>query len=226
MLNWSLIDTILLDMDGTLLDLHYDNHFWLEYLPAEYAAKNGLSIAQARQHLIALFAAQQGTLNWYCVDYWSHALDTDIGQLKHNIAEKIAILPSTLDFLDAAKQSGRHVWLVTNAHHKSLNLKLERTGIDKYFSNIVCSHDYQAPKESPLFWERLNAKHPFNPASSLMVDDSQSVLSAAQHYGIGHILTIAAPDSKRPNREGLSFPALESFNQIMPIPQWKFDNGK
>ena len=24
------VDTILLDMDGTLLDLHYDNHFWME----------------------------------------------------------------------------------------------------------------------------------------------------------------------------------------------------
>ncbi|HBT55971.1 MAG TPA: haloacid dehalogenase, partial [Pseudomonas sp.] len=34
MLNWNAIDTVLLDMDGTLLDLHFDNHFWLEHMPA------------------------------------------------------------------------------------------------------------------------------------------------------------------------------------------------
>ena len=34
MLNWSKIDTVLLDMDGTLLDLHYDSHFWLNVIPA------------------------------------------------------------------------------------------------------------------------------------------------------------------------------------------------
>ena len=33
-LAWRDIDTVLLDMDGTLLDLHYDNHFWLE--PVSY----------------------------------------------------------------------------------------------------------------------------------------------------------------------------------------------
>ena len=27
------VDLVLLDMDGTLLDLHYDSHFWLDYVP-------------------------------------------------------------------------------------------------------------------------------------------------------------------------------------------------
>ncbi|HNG60363.1 MAG TPA: haloacid dehalogenase, partial [Cellvibrionaceae bacterium] len=40
MIPWQAIDTLLLDMDGTLLDLHYDNYFWLEYLPRAFAAKN------------------------------------------------------------------------------------------------------------------------------------------------------------------------------------------
>ena len=38
MLDWQDIHTVLLDMDGTLLDLHFDNHFWLEHLPKRYAA--------------------------------------------------------------------------------------------------------------------------------------------------------------------------------------------
>ena len=41
LLPWSGIDTILLDMDGTLLDLHYDNHFWQVYVPEKFAEKPG-----------------------------------------------------------------------------------------------------------------------------------------------------------------------------------------
>jgi len=39
-INWSEIDTILLDMDGTLLDLNFDLHFWMEYLPLVLANKH------------------------------------------------------------------------------------------------------------------------------------------------------------------------------------------
>ena len=46
-LPWSDIDTVLLDMDGTLLDLHFDNHFWLEHLPQRYAELHGVSRAMA-----------------------------------------------------------------------------------------------------------------------------------------------------------------------------------
>ena len=41
--DWENIETVLLDMDGTLLDLHFDNHFWLQHVPVCYAEKHGLS---------------------------------------------------------------------------------------------------------------------------------------------------------------------------------------
>jgi putative hydrolase of the HAD superfamily len=218
MLDWTAVETVMLDMDGTLLDLYYDNHFWLSHLPQHYAGRHGLDLASAREQLISRFASQHGTLNWYSVDFWSHALELDIGLLKHETAELIAIRPSTLDFLQALRQSGRATWLVTNAHHKSLNLKLDRTGIGQYFDRIICSHDFDAPKESQDFWQRLRGQEPFDPARSLLIDDSISVLASAKTYGIGQLLTIAQPDSQRPVREGLGFPALHSFAEIMPIP--------
>jgi len=208
----------MLDMDGTLLDLYYDNHFWLSHLPQHYADRHGLSLEAARERLIGQFASQHGSLNWYCVDFWSATLGLDIGLLKHETAELIAIRPSTLDFLEALRQSGRAAWLVTNAHHKSLSLKLDRTGIGQYFDRIICSHDFSAPKESQDFWQRLRVQEPFEPARSLLIDDSTSVLASAHAYGIGQLLTIAQPDSQRPAREGLGFPALTSFAEIMPIP--------
>lgn len=218
MLNWALVDTVLLDMDGTLLDLHYDNHFWLTHLPRHYAEQRGLSFELAATELYARFAAEQGTLNWYSVDFWSESLGVDVGAIKHETAERIAIRPSTLDFLDAVAASGREAWLVTNAHHKSLSLKLDRTGIGRHFQRIICSHDFAAPKEAQEFWQRLQAQEPFDPARSLMVDDSIAVLESALRFGIGQVLTIAQPDSQRPVREDLSLPALHSFADIMPIP--------
>ena len=70
-LAWSTIDTVLLDMDGTLLDLHYDNHFWMEHLPQRYAQLHGVSLAMAQLELQPLFSDNAGKLNWYCLDFWT-----------------------------------------------------------------------------------------------------------------------------------------------------------
>ena len=73
-LPWNAIDTVLLDMDGTLLDLHFDNHFWLQHLPQRYAELHGVSRALADAELLPLFREHAGTLNWYCTDFWSREL--------------------------------------------------------------------------------------------------------------------------------------------------------
>ncbi len=36
MIDWDNIDTVLLDMDGTLLDLGFDNWFWQPHVPEQY----------------------------------------------------------------------------------------------------------------------------------------------------------------------------------------------
>jgi putative hydrolase of the HAD superfamily len=217
-LDWSAIDTVLLDMDGTLLDLYYDNHFWLDYLPQRYAQQHATSFEQARAHLIEIFAAQRGSLNWYCVDYWSEQLGIDIAELKREIAHLIAIRPHTEAFLQSLRQRSHRVWLVTNAHRKSLALKMEYTGLTRWFDRIICSHDLHLPKEQPEFWARLQQAHPFDPARTLLIDDTASVLAAAQQFGIGHLLTLLQPDSQQAQRMHTEFPAILHFDEIMPAP--------
>ncbi len=70
-LPWETIDTVLLDMDGTLLDLHFDNIFLARLYAQCYADKNGLSRAEADAYLQPLMATYTGQLNWYCVEFWS-----------------------------------------------------------------------------------------------------------------------------------------------------------
>ncbi len=216
LLDWNNIDTVLLDMDGTLLDLYFDNHFWLEHLPLRYAERHGMSAEQARIHLIDVFAAQRGTLNWYCVDYWSRQLQLDIGELKREIRHLIAIRPHVDDFLQRLHNSPRQVWLVTNAHRKSLDIKMTHTRIERWFDRILCSHDFAQPKESAEFWQRLRAEHPFEPARTLFIDDSAAVLHAAQQFGIRYLLTLLQPDSRQMRREHTEFPGILHFDEIMP----------
>ena len=99
MLNWKSIDTVLLDMDGTLLDLHFDNHFWLEHMPACYARHHGQSVDWAKAELYPMMQAIQGQLEWYCLDYWTRELGLPIVELKREIAHLISLRPDADLFL-------------------------------------------------------------------------------------------------------------------------------
>jgi len=217
LLNWHTIDTVLLDMDGTLLDLYFDNHFWLEHVPRRYAEHHATSQDRAREHLRAIFAEQHGTLNWYCLDYWSRELQLDIAALKREVQHLISVRPHVEEFLRRLHASPREVWLVTNAHRDSLDLKLELTGIERWFDRVVCSHDLLFPKENPTFWGRLQAEFHFEPERTLLIDDNASVLLSAHQFGIRHLLTLLQPDSRQARRERTDYPGILHFDEIMPL---------
>jgi putative hydrolase of the HAD superfamily len=216
MIAWENIDTVLLDMDGTLLDLHYDNHFWLEHVPRRYAEARELPLEEARAELMARYKRAEGTLDWYCVDYWTRELGLDIAQLKEEVDHLIAVHPHVLNFLHAVRESRRRVVLVTNAHGKAIKIKFARTRLGHHFDAVVCSHDLGVPKEHEGFWRKMQAVQPFDKARSLLVDDSLPVLRAARDYGIGQLLAVRHPDSKGPVKDQAEFPAIASFLDIMP----------
>jgi len=216
MLDWRHIDTVLLDMDGTLLDLHFDNHFWREHVPRRYAEKNGLSLEAARAELFPRFRNAEGTIDWYCVDYWSTQLGLDIAMLKAEVDHLIAVHPHVPAFLERLANRGIPRVLVTNAHHKSLMLKLDRTALHDHLDHIVCAHDFRVPKEEQAFWDHLQTRHPFDPARTLLVDDSLPVLRSARQYGIAHLRAVKRPDSRTPPKDTGEFEAITDFRDIMP----------
>lgn len=215
MLEWESIDTVLLDMDGTLLDLNFDNHFWQEFVPQRFAELHQLSLAEAKQQLQPRFKAMEGRLEWYCLDYWSAELELNIAGLKQELAGLIAVHPHVVEFLDAVRATGKRLLLVTNAHRDSLNLKMQETCLQQFFDEIVSSHDFGLAKEQQGFWEILQDKHVFEKHSTLLVDDSLAVLRSAREFGIANLVSISKPDSRAPARQITEFQAVEDFRSLM-----------
>jgi putative hydrolase of the HAD superfamily len=214
MYDWSKIDTVLLDMDGTLLDLHFDNYFWRHHLPAAYARKHGHTLSEAEQIVFAQFSDQQATLNWYCLDYWSRQLDLDVVALKREMQYLIAIRPGAIEFLQFLQRTGKRTVLVTNAHRDSLDLKMERTGIGHLFDRLISAHDLGHPKEHPAFWQTLSIAEPYVPARTIFIDDTFPVLDAAKKAGIAFTLGIVMPDSKGDVRSHPSYPLVGCFSEL------------
>lgn len=214
-LPWNAIDTVLLDMDGTLLDLHFDNHFWLQHLPQRYAELHGVSRELAEAELLPLFRQHAGTLNWYCTDFWSRELNLSIRELKREVAHLIALRPDADTFLAAIRAAGKQVLLITNAHRDSLSLKLERIELAPFFDRLISSHDYGFPKEDQQFWHALQQDCAFDPARSLFIDDSLPILRSARTFGVGHLLAVRQPDSQAGPKDSEEFTAVEDYRELL-----------
>jgi len=223
MIDWQGIDSVFLDMDGTLLDLHFDNHFWLEYVPDRYALARGISPQEARAQLYQRYRDVEGTLSWYCVDHWSRELGLDIALLKEEVDHLIGVHPHVVAFLEALAVAGKARVLVTNAHQKAIDLKMGRTRLAGHFDRIVCAHELGLPKEDPDFWHRFHALLPFDPERTLFVDDSPKVLAAARQYGIRWLLAVLRPDTRGPERPLSEFEAIRDFSELMPVAQGRSD---
>lgn len=215
-LDWDRIDTVLLDMDGTLLDLRYDTEFWQEYLPQRYADHHAVPLADAREILAAHMREVRPRLDYYCFDWWTRTTGLDIVALKPDLAHLIRFRPGAEAFLAAVRAARRRAVIVTNSHRGGVDLKHRVTGIVDLVDGLTCAHDHEHPKEADAFWRRVHAELDFDPARTLLVDDNLHVLEAAERFGIAHLRAVLRPDSSRPALGDLPWPATDTFAELMP----------
>lgn len=213
--DWSAIDSVFLDMDGTLLDLSFDNWFWQELVPSRYASLHGIGIEQSKAHLAPKFESASGTIDWYCIEYWTRELGLDIGALKRAAGNEVRFLPGAEEFLTRLRDSGKRLVLVTNAHPETLAIKDERVALSRRFDASYSAHPFRAPKEHPEFWARLRGREPFAPSRTLFVDDSLPVLECARREGIGWLRAIRRPDSRQPPKDTKDFAAVEGVLDLL-----------
>ena len=217
MVAWSEIDIVLLDMDGTLIDLRFDNYLWNVVVPDRYGEREGVGRERAVEILYRDLLATKATLDFYDLDYWAKETALDIDAIHEELMPLISYRPEAPEFVAAVRESGRRVVLATNAHPRSVAAKHRAIGLLDTVDGCLSAHDLGAPKEDAKYWEHLKcALVDFRPHRALLVDDNILALAAAERAGIGHLLCVSQPDSSEQRRTDLPFPAFDSFAEIMP----------
>lgn len=209
------IKFVLLDMDGTLLDKYFDDYFWGHLVPEKYAEKHHMTFGKAREELMEQYRIREGTLSWTDLDFWSKRLKLDIPVLKEQIKHLIEVHPHVEDFLIMLKRRKKRLFLVTNAHYKTIDLKLKKTRIGKYFDSVLSSFDVGYPKESLKFWQESEKRLGFEKEITLFIDDSEEILEIAKQYGIKYIVYKAKADSKSEPKESEEFLYIIDFRELM-----------
>lgn len=208
-------ETLMLDMDGTILDLAFDNYVWKQLIVGRYAKHNGLDYQVARRRLFAKYASIQGDLEWYCLDHWSERLGFDVLELHREVHKRIEYLPRARDFLELVHGSEIRVLLVTNSHPDTLQLKDDTLGFSGFFDGIHSSHSYGHAKETQAFWHALQDEEGFDPETTLFVDDTVPVLHSAIEYGIAMPVVVTHPDTSEPQRENGELPGVTGVREFL-----------
>lgn len=212
--DWPAIDTVCLDLDGTLLDQAYDNHIWRDLVPQRFAVAQGLDLHAAYAEIARRFEERSGTLDWYCIEYWSRTLGVDIGALHREVRSHVAWLPGARDFLERMRVAGKRLLLLTNSHPIALTVKHEQTGVLDWLDSAVSSHEFGAPKEDPRFWSAAIARFGFDPARTLFADDNSRMLEAARAAGVRWVYGIRHWDTRGSRREHADHPAVDAVADL------------
>lgn len=213
-MKWDTIDTFFLDMDGTLLDLSYDNYFWHEHIPNIYAKKNNISFKEAKLKFESMYKEKQGTLDWYCLDYWSVVLKIDLNNELLKTMNKIKVFSGVITFLCNLKNRNIRIILLTNCPRKMLDVKFTKSKLWGYFDKIISSEDYGFAKETDNFWEILNKEITYDTNKTIFIDDSQNVLEFASKNGIKNIISINKPDSNKKKQIIYGYKSIDSISEF------------
>jgi len=179
------IECLLIDMDGVILDNAYDNDFWQNQIPEVIADSKGIAFDAAKRLAIQIFNYKKNTKDWYDVDYWSNMLDIDIEAQKRSEKSfsRISLYDGVIDTLNVLKNKTKMI-LITNAHRKTLNIKLEKYNLTPYFDEMVCAHELHYVKEDIQLWYMLRSKYRLDYEKTLLVEDTINNINVGLSAGI------------------------------------------
>ena len=208
------LEAVILDMDGTLLDLRFDDLVWNQRLPNRYAERHGISTTEASAKIQSLMSPIRGTLPWYCFDNWQQLTGIDLTEIEDEVFDYVRLRPGAVEFLRRLGEIPATVVLATNADQRSMSRKIAHTEIAPFFDHIFSSHEFGYAKEAQDFWDTLHARISFDPTKVLFIDDNHSVLSAAKSFGIQYLFGIAEPAIGGATKTSAEFYCIETFKEF------------
>ena len=206
------IECLLIDMDGVILDNAYDNDFWQNQIPEVIADNKGIAFDDAKRLAIQIFNYKKNTKDWYDVDYWSNMLNIDIEAQKRSEKSfsRISLYDGVIDTLSVLKNKTKMI-LITNAHRKTLNIKLEKYNLTPYFDEMVCAHELHYVKEDIQLWYMLRSKYRLDYEKTLLVEDTINNINVGLSAGISGAIYVG--DEKFTVSDKIT--KLSSINQIL-----------
>tara|TARA_B100001057_G_scaffold269188_1_gene269360 strand:+ start:1144 stop:1791 length:648 start_codon:yes stop_codon:yes gene_type:complete len=206
------IECLLIDMDGVILDNTYDNNFWQNQIPSVLAEKKNITFDDAKRLAIQIFNFKKNTKDWYDVDYWSNMLDIDIEAEKKSETSlsKIRLYDDVIDTLSELKKHMKLI-LITNAHRKTLNIKLGKFNIEPYFDEMICAHELYYVKEDIQLWYMLRSKYKLDFDKTVLIEDTINNINVALSAGVASAVYLGDEDFPSSN----NILKLNSINQLL-----------
>jgi HAD superfamily hydrolase (TIGR01509 family) len=211
------IDCMLVDMDGVILDNTYDNNFWQNQIPGVISKNKNISFEDAKRLAIQIFNYKKNTKDWYDVDYWSNMLNVDIEAEKRSSIsfDRIQLYEGVTETLNKLKDNFRLI-LITNAHRKTLNIKLEKYDLNPYFENMVCAHELYYVKENIQLWYMLKSRFKLDYTKTLLIEDTINNIKVGLSAGISQAVYLgdeSYEDSKKILKLSSINDIFSAFNQ-------------
>ena len=204
---------MLVDMDGVILDNTYDNNFWQNQIPGVISKNKNISFEDAKRLAVQIFNYKKNTKDWYDVDYWSNMLNVDIEAEKRSSIsfDRIQLYEGVTKTLNKLKDNFRLI-LITNAHRKTLNIKLEKYDLNPYFENMICAHELHYVKENIQLWYMLKSRFKLDYTKTLLIEDTINNIKVGLSAGISQAVYLG-DESYEDSKKILK---LSSINDIFP----------
>ncbi|KAE9527815.1 GMP/IMP nucleotidase [Testudinibacter aquarius] len=214
-IDWDNIDTILFDLDGTLIDLHLDAYFWKQLVPQTYADKEGLDAQTCHARIQQLYRDIEHSMQWYDIDHWAKTLDLPIREMQRQHALNTQVRSGVYPLLESLQKLDKQLILLTDSHPFSLQVKMDNCNLSSYFEQLLSSHQFQRPKMHSALWQSVYQHCQLNPDRTLLIDDMEPVLDQAKSNQMAYTLGITTPDSQQPPKQFNNHPSITDFQTLL-----------
>ena len=204
------IELISFDAEGTVVTPDFSQAIWHEVIPALYAQKKGLDLAQAKRHVAEEYGKiGDQRLEWYDIEYWFSYLGLGSSEsMIQGCLDKIGYYPEVTEVLSSL--ASEYKLIISSGTPLELLHCLLRD-IKPYFARIFSSVSHYRQLKNPDFYIKICEEMSVKPSRVIHVGDNwQFDFLNARQAGIN---ALYLDRSGRDHQESLS--DLSQLKQLL-----------